>query len=764
MPRLLSIISFAIFLLPGFVQSADSLTDSEIRIKNERLELSFNSKTGALTSFKDSTRKYDFLDRDQVSTASLWLIETHTTGPAVLSYSNAKTFSWESPSPEEVILSWAGVGDANASVSTVTVNVSLKDTNVGARWNIQLDGIQNSKISCVRFPRVSNIKDLTNERLAVPLWMGDLYHTPRSHLAGGNRPVKKLEWYYPGHLSLQMLALYGNKNGLYFSADDTEAFYKEMGMVLNPDGNLAYELTHYPPFDSSLTTYTPSYNAHIDAFQGDWITAATRYREWGAAQHWSRDSRLKNAKIPSWLTDTALWLWNRDTADNVFPPALDLKNHLGLPVSVLWHWWHKDSYDDSFPEYFPPRDGFTTVASVLKNAEKEDVHTIVYMNAIKWGPETESYKNENAEAVAVKNRDGKAKSHVYNIFTKKGLTYICLSADYWREKYAELSRTAINELGTNGVYMDQACLSTLCYDSTHKHAPGGGNYWVKNFAAMSELIRKKTESTKPYMLAGEGGGEAWLPYLDAFLTLQVSKERYAGISTIETIPLFQAVYHEHALTFGNYSSLLSPPYDSRWPKEFEPKEQSQLLDAKFSSQFLMEQARSFVWGMQPAISNYRPFLRDERKTEIDFVTRLARLRHSAPEYFIHGRFMRPPALETPVKTIDISKLSIYAGQNEKVTAFKKDYPTIYCGAWRAETGKIGIPVASIQKDNYPINCLINAKDYSLPDSGTITYIDETGERSRTQYSDGKIALDYQLPPYGVVLIEITSKIKDTRDK
>lgn len=251
-------------------------------------------------------------------------------------------------------------------------------------------------------------------------------------------------------------------------------------------------------------------------------------------------------------------------------------------------------------------------------------------------------QKENAEKISVKNLDGKPKSHVYNIFTKKALTYICLTSDYWRSKYTALAKTVTEQLGASGVYMDQACLSVPCYDTTHNHKPGGGNYWVKSFAAMTEQIRGSVKTTPPIMLAGEGGGEAWLPYLDAFLTLQVSKERYSGISSVETIPLFQAVYHQYALTFGNYSSLLTPPYDSKWPKQFAPDNANQLLPEKFNSQFLMEQARSFVWGMQPAISNYRPFLKTERSTEIDYLIRLAKLRTPPPNSSLRENFSALP--------------------------------------------------------------------------------------------------------------------------
>ena len=100
-----------------------------------------------------------------------------------------------------------------------------------------------------------------------------------------------------------------------------------------------------------------------------------------------------------------------------------------------------------------------------------------------------------------------------------------------------------------------------------------------------------------------------MPYLDAFLTLQVSRERYSDpASGWEVIPMFQAAYHPYALTYGTYGSLTLPPYDELWPAEKRPATAMTLLDAKYVRQFYLEQARMFVWGMQPTIANFLPDL------------------------------------------------------------------------------------------------------------------------------------------------------------
>jgi hypothetical protein len=271
---------------------------------------------------------------------------------------------------------------------------------------------------------------------------------------------------------------------------------------------------------------------------------------------------------------------------------------------------------------------------------------------------------------------------------------------------------------------------------------------------MTSLIRSKIDDKENLVLAGEGAGEVWLPYLDLFLTLAVSKERYAGPGAWETIPFFQAVYHQYSITYGNYSSLLVPPYDELWPSKYAPEEPLKMLDRAFSKQFMMEQARSFAWGLQPTISNYQAFLGTERKEEIRFLTDLAIVRNRGLQYLLRGKFMRTPYFEIPVEEFNISRLSIYAGKmGESVTSFKGTYPVIYHGTWESG-GNLGIALASISDKTQNIDLKFSSADYSLPLSGSIYTIDNVNRRRISSFKEGKISVNYTLKPREIVIIEI----------
>ncbi|NLP10113.1 hypothetical protein GX408_06920 [bacterium] len=732
---------------------------SVVTIANDAFSLGFDSRTGVLCTLYDRNSGHEWLD-DRLSAASPWLVEwTSAPGRASLDIRSAQTFTFTRPDPRTLLMEWRDFSGSENGALRVRATVRLEEKRPLSSWHISLHGIENKRIEQVVFPYIARLKESGEERLAVPQWMGQLMKNPRLELAKSKSEVKKFEWTYPGIFSLQCLALYHPQScGLYVACNDTSAFLKNFSIQLDTLQTLVYGLHHFPACDSTLTDYAPAYAAQIGVFQGDWLTAAEWYREWGGKQRWCRDSRFAAGRTPNWLEETALWMWNRSRSDNVLIPAADLQQRLGKPVSVFWHWWHNCSYDDGFPEYIPPREGAASFNTALARAHRQGLHAIVYMNQVLWGMGTQSWLRENAALYSAKNQQGETISHIFNIFTNQPLAYMCMATPFWRNKYASLCDSVFNRYQVDGVYMDMACLSLKCYDPTHGHPRGGGTYWVENFSKLAAQIRAKAPADRPVMLAGEGSGEAWLPYLDAFLTLAVSKESYAGPGGWETIPFFQAVYHQYAITYGNYSSLLAPPYDELWPKQYAPKEPLQMLDKDFNKQFLMEQARSFVWGLQPTIANYQPFLALERKQEIEYLFILARTRSRALKYLLHGKLVKLPEVAVPEEELALSRLSIYAGKKgETVTRFIGKYPLVYAAAWQAMDQGLGIALTNIGDAPSRWHCVLQADRYALPAKGKVYLINSRARRLLGRYADGQIRLDHSLQPREACVLEITGK-------
>jgi hypothetical protein len=682
----------------------------------------------------------------------------------------AGRFNWEKASNDEsgLRLIWDKFGLEAAPDLHVIVLVRLQKGQPMSEWQIVLEELGGNGLKEVRFPRVHGIPILgKSERLAVPLWMGRLAKEPRKLFIGSDGKRRHQEWYYPGQLSMQCIALYQQDGpGLYMACDDTAAYRKMFKYWENKESKLSYEMKHLPenpnkPKDS----YELPYGAIIGSFEGDWITAAQRYRSWGKQQRWAQDSRLKKKMIPQWLPETGMWMWNRGRSVGVLPPAAILYQELGLPVRVFWHWWHGCAYDIGFPEYLPPREGTEPFKEALRQAHVKNLRAIVYMNQRLWGMTTESWQEERAERFAVKNADMKLRSEVYNKFTESPCATMCLGTAFWRDKYAQLAEEAINGLGVDGIYMDQASLSLVCYDPTHEHPQGGGNYWIKGFRLLTEEIRRRSNLGHKLLLAGEGCGEAWLPYLDLFLTLEVSRERYAGPnSNWETIPFFQAVYHAYAVTYGSYSSLSEPPYEDLWPAKYAPKEPLKLLDQKYNQQFFLEQARMFVWGLQPTVANFLPSQLQERSKETAYMLRLARLRNKALKYLLYGTFLPPPVLDVPEIDVDMLRLSIYAGQIEGKRSWIQESAAVLTAAWQANDGNIGIALTNISDEDVSLSFELDAEIYDLLAGGTVYKLDDSGREPIGTFEGRTLSVTLNLSALDACIVEFVRNRYETHAK
>ncbi len=762
----------------GRLQAAASpASQTAVRLTGRALQLEFDGRDGSLRQVRDPAAGHDHLDPAAPPTG-LWRLRARAAATSVeIAPRQAKAFRAEriGGPPDALRLAWSGFGLASAPDLAIEVVVRLDtETATGSVWDLTVHKSAGLALQEIRFPVIPAVAQQDDERLAVPHWMGELATDPRRMLTAGKG--RRIEWHYPGELSMQWLAWYRHDGpGLYIACDDPAARRKGMAVWGDEQKRVSVEALHWP---EQQAVFTPGpapasgsgearnrwglgYGVRLGAFRGDWLTAAERYRAWAVEQPWSRESRLRKGLVPGWVHDTALWVWNRGRSSQVLAPAAALQRELGLPVSVFWHWWHGCPYDAGFPEYLPPREGAESFRNALAEAHRGGLRAMVYMNQRLWGMTTRSWVDENAARFAVKGPDGKIQPEVYNTFTRQPCASMCMGTAFWRGKYAGLAERAYRELGVDAIYMDQACSSLACYDSGHGHPLGGGTYWIEGFQTLAADLRRRCGAPRPIALAGEGCGEAWLPHLDLMLTLQVSRERYAAIDDgWEPVPLFHAVYHPYAVLYGNYSSLTVPPYDDLWPAEHAPKAPLELLDRKFSRQFALEQARALVWGQQPTIANFLPSQLEDRAQEIDYVVRLARTRRNALKYLAQGTLLRGPAIDAPSVPIDFSRLSIYAGQGQRVRAFRKTVPAVVSVAWRAPDGDVGIALASIVDEPVRIAIGLDAKEFRIAPRAPIHRIDANGRTALGTLDADSPRLALTLPPRACWVLEAPASRPD----
>ncbi len=698
----------ASLLLPNTSRAAENA-----RLENGQIAVEFDARAGTIVSLTEPGSGRDWIDADAPA-VPLWEIIREDGKPSI-GPSAAAEFQISRQADGALRLEWKGFALKEAPRLRVRVTARLGegDDAGSVEWHSRIEGIEGLGLAEWRFPRLGPLSKQDGETLAAPHWMGESTQKLRSILnppSGG--PGLARDWPYPGILSMQMLSWSaGDGKGLWLSTEDPRARQKRMTARGDGKGGLLLEVSHLPVRDqASKNEYDLPYPARIGLSDGGWFGASQAYARWARRQDWVENSRLQRGLVPDWMRDTGLWVWNRGKSPGVLGPAAVLRERIGndVPVSVFWHWWHGCAYDTGFPEYLPPREGTEAFRDALAKAHDQGLHAIVYMNQRLWGMTTKSWEAEGAARFAVKGTNGKIRPEVYNTFNKLPNAAMCMGTPFWRETYAGLAAEALNDLNVDGIYMDQACASLACYDSTHPHPPGGGSYWMDGFRALEADIRAR--SKRPPGLAGEGCGESWLPHLDAMLSLQVSVERYAAPGDWEPIPMFHAVYHDCVLTFGNYASLTRPPYDELWPAETAPADRLTLLDRKFQRQFRLEQARAFCWGQQPTLANVTQDVLDHREEELDFLTTLARQRRELLPFLRDGT-MLPPIEVVGVEpvTIPTSRLSIYAGQQGAVREFEKSVIPVIATAWRAPDGRIAVVAVNIEDHDVKASLRVSLK-------------------------------------------------------
>ncbi|MCC6317167.1 MAG: hypothetical protein IT361_05690 [Gemmatimonadaceae bacterium] len=720
------------------------------RLRRPGIVLTLSPDDGHLIELSDGERRaLAGAARDSVG---LWLLD-RAPGATPIAAQAAGRFTWRRTG-QGLELTWDRFA-APATRLRVVATVRLRRDSTSA-WRIRLDGIDGLDVEGVHFPRITGIAASGDgEELAVPQWMGQRTRELRRLLAGPDGLGRRLEWSYPGQLSLQALSFTTSAGrGLYLAADDTAAYRKSFAFWGTRDGRVGYDMVHVPSDPAKRSTYAPTYAAIVGVTQDGWFAAAERYRSWGTRQYWARESRLANGTSPAWVRETGIWVWNRGRSPVVLEPAAALQRDAGLPVSVFWHWWHGGPYDTSFPDYLPPREGAEAFTQAVAKAHEEKLHAIVYMNQRLWCVNTPSWVREGAERFAVRERDGTVRRETYNVFDPQPCAPMDIATSFWRDKYAGIAVTVVHQYGIDGLYMDQAVLSLLCWSPDHGHPVGGGHYWMDGFRSLARDLRRRTAG-KPLAYAGEGGGESWLPDLDAFLTLQVSQERYIDpASGWEVIPFFQAVYHPYALTYGTYGSLTWPPYDDLWPDSTRPANAMTLLDLKYRSQYYLEQARMFVWGMQPTIANFLPEQLSARRRQIDYLEHLARLRYDLLDFFQRGTMLRAPRLGVSERTILMSRVSIYAARRGGASEATVRTPDVLSGAWRARDGRVALALASISEDTVTFTLDLDPSAFGLPRSVSITRHDATGRHAVESLGNGPRTMTLHLAPLQAMVLEL----------
>jgi hypothetical protein len=176
---------------------------------------------------------------------------------------------------------------------------------------------------------------------------------------------------YPSGFGASMgwYALYGKDGGLYYAAHDPEATIKTLVMKAVPRKSVEMRFDYPGTTEKSGAAVPAAANIVLAPLQGDWFDAAVRYRDWvrREASWYPRDKMGPEGRTdtPLWMKELCFWMQGNPEAVD------DLQKTLGVPIGFHWYNWHVIPFDNDYPHYFPPRQGF---AERVKTLQQEKDH------------------------------------------------------------------------------------------------------------------------------------------------------------------------------------------------------------------------------------------------------------------------------------------------------------------------------------------------------------------------------------------------------
>lgn len=555
------------------------------------------------------------------------------------------------------------------SVDGLEVTVTADTTTNGAiRWQIKVNNDSQLSIHNLVFPQFA-IDDLGEDaKVFFPNDCGEINHswsTGKSWKSG--YPCASCEMAY--------MAAYNGETGVYLGMHDPNVDYVTLfatGDANNRAATLGFETL--APNDGVIgNDYDRDAVIELSITTG-WYEAAMHYREWVSnnAVWWPEIDENGRVDTPQWFKELNVWTktenWNGETPADTTRLVLGFQEYMDMPVGNHWYRWHDCLMDGDFPEYFPAKDGF---AEAVKIQQENNIYVMPYQNALLWESTTDSFKNENAESAACKKPNGEMYLGAWNVATGK-LASMCSFTELWQDKVAEFTMKLFNDYDVMGGYQDMVGLWPIqaCYDESHGHTVGGGNYWVGGYQTLYEKLRAQLREEKgdDRILTTEGTADAYTSCFDAQLAYVFS---YGG--GLEKVPAVHAVLAGATQLMGRYYSL----------------GESDLI-------WRQKNARSFVWGEQLGWCDANIY---DAPTKGSYLRDTAKVRDQINQYLYAGVMGKPLELEGNTTVLAQDNKPTYVVEN---------------GVWmRPQDDQAVVLFANIVDDAQTLTVNMDLADYGL---------------------------------------------------
>ena len=601
----------------------------------------------------------------------------------------------------------------SATLPNVTVTVSLRafpeQSRITFSTSVESANAEYTLIECDHPMLWFDVGDTV--KFLSPYGCGEAMDSDSELFGHGYRSAQD----YPSYgASFQYMAAWDTAKNrcLYYGVHDPAPAAKKFHFVREVNEPEMYIKASQPLSDihKSCNSQTLYGECVWQLTDGDWYDATLIYKSWMEKEaRWLPETDVNGRTDLRWLKDIDVWLLvhinGEDFADEIIETAKDMGD---VNVAVHLYLWHNAPFDNDYPHYFPEK---PTVRRELKKIQEAGIRVIPYINGRLWDTRDKGIEDWQYTAVAYpkacKDRHGKAFNESYSAKEANGehtvLSVMCPSTALWQEQVKGIVDKLVNDIGFDGVYIDQiaAAKAQPCCDRAHGHPTGGGSWWSDSY---NNLIDHVSRVQSPAILATECTAEMFMKHIQAYLSWLWVKNRQ--------VPAFPVLYSDKVVTFGIcYSSFRGDNRDG----------------------MCIFYAQSLLFGEQmgwlsPAAYKAMP--------EQAFFKKCVALRNKFREYFF-GTMLRPPVLADDAPRLRFTDCPH--------AYFKTvDYPAVQGALWQKADGK-------------KLFMLINAQSVEANTSLTVELPDGEyalqGDSSATLTICGGKA-ELTIPATGVVWVEV----------
>ncbi|MGB2821233.1 MAG: DUF6259 domain-containing protein, partial [Phycisphaerae bacterium] len=566
----------------------------------------------------------------------------------------------------------------------------------------------------VVFPRVSLGDFARDVRVLVPQAAGvvkkDVWRDP----------VRFKGTYPSGWTSMQFMAAYdeAGKTGLYVAAHDRDAHTTDIIAETDPQRRQLALAFDHPASDMGAPGGGFRLNGPVEwrLLRGDWFDAAIVYRDWvrKEAKWWPKLTDDGRADTPKWMRELCLWGLLGGGPEYATKTGKRFAEVMQMPVGFHWYNWHQIPFDNDYPHYFPPKEGFKDAVAALQGMTDTPAYVMPYINGRLWDTRDRGAKDFEftrlALPAATKDVNGKVHTETYGSKEADGsnvtLAAMCPATKLWQDRVKGIVLRLMKDCGTKAVYIDQIAAASprLCFDKSHGHPVGGGGWWVEAYGKLLADLRKAMPPD--CVLTTECNAEPYVKHFDGYLTWHW---QYDG-----QVPAFAAVY-------GGAIQMFGRAYRGGPTKDL-------ALRMKAGQQLVFGEQIGWI-GVNVA----------DEKANAAFLRQVARLRSRLVRYFFAGQMARPPKLAGPVPTVTAD------WQWQGVWPVTTD--AVLAGAWELpKERKLAMIFVNVSDKPVTSSVPFDAAAYSLPSPRVrLTKVTPSG-RGRSESAAAKFTREVPFPP------------------